>query len=267
MTASDYAAIVAALRAVPGVSDADVEPDADNGGLGLLRLGLTPGVDEVQVATNVGRLLRERFGLGVDADRVQLIEDPELDDEGGLASDEGHTDVHSGFGVGTGTRSGSAAQALDTDEVAPSRSGPSYAAQINVTDHHRSRVAIRRMQLVSSGLEVTSTVTLGYGDRAVSGVCTGTATPTGVHRAVAAATLRAVEQLVEGRARFETEGVEVTVTGGERTVVVAVTMVSDRGSDRLTGSATVREDVRQACIRAALDALNRRLEPILATLG
>src|SRR5437588_10102865 len=75
VTASDYAEIVAALRALPGVADADVEPDADGGGLGLLRLGLVPGVDEVQVATKVGRLLREQFGLGVDAERVQLIED------------------------------------------------------------------------------------------------------------------------------------------------------------------------------------------------
>ena len=72
---TDYAEIVAALRAVPGVADADVEPDADGGGLGLLRLGLAPGVDEVAVATSVGRLLREQFGLGVDADQVQLIED------------------------------------------------------------------------------------------------------------------------------------------------------------------------------------------------
>jgi chromate transport protein ChrA len=63
VTVSDFADIVAALRAVPGIADADVEPDAEGSGLGLLRLGLTPGVDEVQVATRVGRLLREQFGL------------------------------------------------------------------------------------------------------------------------------------------------------------------------------------------------------------
>src|SRR3954453_9926902 len=70
------AEIAEALRAVPGVADADVEADG-NGDLGLLRLGLVPGVDEVRVATDVGRLLRERFGLGVDAERVQLVEDTE----------------------------------------------------------------------------------------------------------------------------------------------------------------------------------------------
>ncbi len=214
MTVADYAEIVAALRAVPGVAEADVEPDEDGEGLGLLRLGLAPGVDEVQVATKVGRMLRERFGLGVDADQVQLIEDapmPEVPEQN------------------TGGR----------------------------------RPVISRMQLVSSGLEVTATVSLIYQDAVVRGESTGTATQTGVHRAVATAALRALEQLVDAKARFEVDQVEVAQGGKDRTVLVAVTMVSNGGTDRLTGTAVVREDVRQATIRAALDAVNRRLEPLL----
>jgi hypothetical protein len=213
VTVTDYAEIVAALRAVPGVADADVEPDADGGGLGLLRLGLNPGVDEVQVATKVGRLLRERFGLGVDAERVQLIEDA---------------------------------------------ANPEVPEQPN-----GRRPVISRMQLVSSGLDVTAVVHLSYHDRTVTGECTGTATQTGVHRAVATAALHAIEELIGGKARFEVDSVEVTPTGRDRTVLVVLTMVSGTGTDRLTGSAVVREDVRQAAIRAALDAVNRRLEPLL----
>lgn len=215
MTVADYAEIVAALRAVPGVAEADVEPDDEGGGLGLLRLGLAPGVDEVQVATTVGRMLRERFGLGVDADQVQLIEDA----------------------------------ATPTPEVPRQANG--------------RRPVISRMQLVSSGLEVTATVALIYQDAVVRGEATGTATQTGVHRAVATAALRALEQLVDAKARFEVDQVEVTPNGRDRTVLVAVTMVSGGGTDRLTGTAVVREDVRQATIRAALDAVNRRLEPLL----
>jgi hypothetical protein len=207
VTVSDYADIVAALRAVPGIADADVEPDADGSGLGLLRLGLTPGVDEVQVATRVGRLLREQFGLGVDAERVQLIEDA---------------------------------------------AAPEVPAQPN-----GRRPVISRMQLVSSGLDVTATVQLSYREHSVRGESTGTATQSGVHRAVATAALHAIEE------RFEVDHVEVTPTGRDRTVLVTVTMVSGTGTDRLTGSAVVREDVRQAAIRAALDAVNRRLEPLL----
>lgn len=215
MTASDYADIVAALRGVPGVAEADVEPDDEGGGLGLLRLGLAPGVDEVQVATKVGRLLREQFGLGVDADRVQLIEDA------------------------------------------------STAMEVPAQSEGGRRPVIARMQLVSSGLEVTAKVKLSHRDQIVEGQSTGTATQTGVHRAVATATLHAVEQLVGVQARFEVDHVEVANSGRDRTVLVTVTMVTGNGTDRLTGSAVVREDVRQATIRAALDAVNRRLELLL----
>jgi hypothetical protein len=216
VTVTDYGEIVAALRAVPGVADADVEPDGD-GGMGLLRLGLAPGFDEVQVATSVGRLLRERFGLGVDAERVQLVEDA----------------------------------AVPEEPIA--RNGTS----------RQERPAIQRMHLVSSGLDISASVTLGYADRSAVGEAQGTATQSGVQRAVALATLRAIESLVDGKARFDLDHLEVTQTGRDRTVVAGVTLVTPSGSERLTGAAVVREDVRQAVIRATLDGLNRRLGALL----
>jgi hypothetical protein len=217
----DNSELIAALRAVPGVSDADVQPDAD-GGLGTLRLDLEAGVDEAQVASSVGRLLREQFGLGVDADRVQVVEDAVLD-------------------------------VPDTLAVPLLPEQRSSAA----------RPAIARMHLVSSGLDVTASVTLSSGEETATGEARGSASQTGVHRAVATATLRAVEQLVEGQVRFELDHLEVTPMGNERTVVVALTLLTSRGAERLTGAAGVREDVRQAVIRATLDALNRRLEILL----
>ena len=222
MTVTDYREIVAALRDVPGVADADVEPD-DEGGMGLLRLALAPGVDEVAVATSVGRLLRERFGLGVDAERVQIVEDAELHPP------------------------------METDD------------NIDVP-HQRvgGRPAISRMHLVSSGLDVTATVPLTSEGRTASGDARGSASQSGVQRAVASATLRAVETLSGDIARFELDHLEVTHLGSDRMVVVALTMLSARGTERLTGAAAVREDVRQAVIRATLDALNRRLETLLA---
>jgi hypothetical protein len=217
VTVTDYDEIVAALRAVPGVADADVEPDAETGGMGLLRLGLAPGFDEVQVATSVGRLLRERFGLGVDAERVQLVEDAEAPD-----------DVFAG-----------------------------------VEPAVQQRPSIQRMHLVSSGLDISAEVTLGFADRSAVGEAQGTATQSGVQRAVALATLRAVEALVDGKARFDLDHLEVTQTGRDRTVVAGVTLVTPTGSERLTGAAVVREDVRQAVIRATLDGINRRLGALL----
>jgi hypothetical protein len=222
MSVTDFREIVAALRDVPGVADADVEPDAE-GGMGMLRLGLQAGVDEVAVATSVGRLLRERFGLGVDAERVQIVEDAE---------------IH-----------------------APNPAEPDIAVP-----HQRvaGRPAISRMHLVSSGLDVTATVTLTSDGRTASGESRASASQSGVQRAVAGATLRAVEELSGDIARFELDHLEISQLGSERTVLVALTMLSSRGTERLTGAATVREDVRQAVIRATLDALNRRLETLLS---
>jgi hypothetical protein len=212
---ADYRDVVAALRDVPGVAEADVEPD-DEGGLGVLRLGLQPGVDEVEVATTVGRLLREQFGLGVDADRVQIVEDADIP-----------------------------------------------VVERGMVPLQRVRPAINRMHLVSSGLDVTATVTLSSGERLHAGEARGTASQAGVQRAVANATLRAVEELLDGAVRFELDHLEVSTVGAERTVLVSLSMVSARGSERLTGAAAVREDVRQAVIRSTLDALNRRLETLL----
>lgn len=211
--------LVEALRAVPGVTDADVSPDPE-GGFGTLKLDLEPGVDEAEVASTVGRLLRDQFGLGVDADRVQIVED-----------------------------------ALSPDRAPEASAVPSQRA---------ARPSIARMHLVSSGLDVTASVTLSSGDRTAVGEARGAASQTGVHRAVAAATLRAVEQLVDGQVRFELDHLEITPMGNERTVLVSLALLTSKGTERLTGAAGVREDVRQAVIRATLDALNRRLEMILS---
>lgn len=223
MSVMDNSELIAALRAVPGVSDADVTPDGQ-GGLGTLKLDLEAGVDEAAVASSVGRLLREQFGLGVDADHVQVVEDAVVD-------------------------------SLDDDAEGVL---PDLPAQRSA-----QRPSIARMHLVSSGLDVTASVTLSSGAGKATGEARGAASQTGVHRAVATATLRAVELLVEGQVRFELEHLEVTPMGTERTVVVALTLLSSRGTERLTGAAAVREDVRQAVIRATLDALNRRLEVLL----
>jgi hypothetical protein len=72
-TAVSIDEVLLALRSIPGVRSADIGDD-DSGGAGLLRLDLEGNVDEVEVATSVGRLLRERFGLGVDAGQVQMVE-------------------------------------------------------------------------------------------------------------------------------------------------------------------------------------------------
>ena len=236
----ETAAVVAALRAVAGVTDAEILPDP-RGGPGTLRLQLASGADEVVVGTRVSRLLRERFGLGVDADRVQIYEEaPASPLE--VVPDE---DLRGG-----------------QDGAAPSADETATAGAV---DERGPRLLIQRMQLVSAREGVTSEVTLELGGRAHTGSSGAASTPSSVHRSVALATLRAVEEAVFGRLRFELEHLETAMLGTDRAVVVEVSMITRHGSERLTGVSAVREDARQAVIRATLNALNRRIETYLVS--
>jgi hypothetical protein len=351
--------LVTALLGVEGVAGASVEPLGD--GPGTLRLQLTPGSDEVAVAGAVNRLLRSRFGLAVDADRVQVLEEtgrPAVSarlERTPIAAARPAPRVTSPFprpfasvarveparkdparnepirneppskepastqpastqpastqpastqpastqpaSNGSGRTEEDRKESARTQpwrEVKPAGQEPpatSPAATRAPTEvfvevdsipeegesalelgegdtpagqpTRRGRLAIQRVQLLSAGLGVAVTVTLGMDGETFPGEAEGSATTSGVHRSVAAATLRAVEQVVQGGARFEVDQVELTRLGADQTVLVLVTMLTGRSTQRLTGAAVVREDVRQAVIRAVLAAVNRRLEVLL----
>ncbi len=130
----------------------------------------------------------------------------------------------------------------------------------------RPRLLIERMQLVAADLGVETEVTLAFGSERWTGRADAAATPTSVHRSVAVATLRAVGKCVGSSVRLELEHLETPPLGVDRAVVVEISMVTRRGAERLTGVSAIREDVRQAVIRATLDAVNRRLETQLLSV-
>jgi hypothetical protein len=273
----DTASVVAALRAVTGVADAEILPDP-SGGPGTLRLQLAPGADEVLVATTVHRVLGDRFGLGVDAGRVQVVEEAvtrrgeapggrpaePMDAPGDAEGDvplapprvpPSHLTVAP---APEGTEGAPAGEAeAEADQLA--EEGPAAVAEPAAS----TRLLIHRMQLVSARDGVTSEVTLELSGAEHTGSAAAATTTTSVHRSVALATLRAVERALDGRVRFELEHLESAALGSDRAVVVEVSMITKVGSERLTGVSAVREDARQAVIRATLDALNRRIDPYL----
>ncbi|MCU0265625.1 MAG: hypothetical protein MUC45_05810 [Actinomycetia bacterium] len=283
---SEAGDVVAALRAVPGVADAEIIPD-DVGGPGTLRLQLSQGADEVAVATAVHRILGEQFGLGVDAGRVQVLEEsvpprparptpapapePEVEPEPEPEPEsEPEPQVEAGpWRPATPppppppppppARPPLSAvpdrQQATVDVVTPAATEPPVPP----------RLLIQRMQLVSAHLGVTTEVTLVLAERAFTGSADAAATPTSVQRAVAHATLRAVEASIDRVARFELEHLETAALGSDRAVVVELSMITRYGTERLTGVSTVRDDARQAVVRATLDALNRRIESYLVS--
>jgi hypothetical protein len=276
--------LLEALRSVPGVASADIEADDRPEGAGTLRLQLSAGADEVQVATSVNRVLREQFGLAVDANRVQVVEEsvparPSVEAPAAAVPPPPAPEPVAAPGRARPTLT--AVPGYLDDPVAEVPADPpttSDGAETSETvAEYRSdegaepqearppRILIQRMQLVSAGLGVTTEVTLAWAGEPFAGESAAAATPSSVHRSVAQATLRAVESVVGGLARFELEQLEINQLGPDRAVVVVVSMLTKVGSERLTGVSVVREDVRQAVIRATLDSLNRRIESLLQT--
>ena len=269
--------LVSALLGVPGVAAAAVEPT--DAGPGTLRLQLLPGADEVGVAGAVNRILRSRFGLAVDADRVRVLGEPDP----AVPADVPAVDVPDvAPGAAPDDWAPGRADVLDDADALlealrrtmppapppakPSRPAEAARGSAPAAPTARPRLVIERVQLVSAGLTTSVTVVLGVGGaggRSVQGCADGTATTGSLHRSVAAATLRAVEAAAGDGVRFDVEHVEVARTGTDRTALVVVTMVTERATQRLSGASVVREDVRQAVIRAVLAAVNRRVEPLI----
>ena len=264
VTISDHRDLVAALLGVPGVAAAAVEPLG--GGPGTLRLQLVSGADEVDVAGAVNRLLRSRFGLAVDADRVRVLEGsgPASTGLAGTPVERTPAPVREPAAEApNGRRSRSEPPPASAPAPAPAAAPTAAPAATSVAS--TGRLVIERVQLVSAGLGVSVSVTLRSGVRAVVGEAEGAATTLALNRTVAEATLRAVETVVGQDVRFFVEHVELAATGDERTALVVLSMLTDRATQRLSGASVVREDVRQAVIRAVLAAVNRRVEPMLAT--
>jgi hypothetical protein len=277
VTLSDHRDLVAALLGVPGVAAASVEPQG--GGPGTLRLQLSSGADEVDVAGAVNRLLRSQFGLAVDADRVRVLEQtggragaaapaaPQLATVAPLAPvaaarGRGAKAAPSATSAQESAGGGDTADPPDTAAAGTPSGADPAASSVGVPLAHR-RLVIERVQLVSADLGVTVSVGLRSGELSFAGESEGAATTSALLRSIAAATLRAVEQVVAGAARFDVEHVEIASTGEEQTALVVVSMVTARGNQRLSGASVVRDDARQAVIRAVLAAVNRRLGPLM----
>ena len=239
--------LVEALRQIDGVAEAEIVDDAS--GVGTLRLALVPGADEVGVAMEVNRVLRDGFGLGVDAGRVQVVEETWPAPDASVLSEP--------------------VPAVEPQPVPASTSGSTSlptihsarVAQAGLTGGRR--LSIRRLQLVSSGTGISTAVSLGLGPDTFVGQADAESAVESVQHAVAVATMRAVESVAGPGIQIDIERVDVSPLGAEWVALAVVLLTEGDRTDRLTGASVVREDVRQAVIRASLDAVNRRVEDVL----
>jgi hypothetical protein len=123
-----------------------------------------------------------------------------------------------------------------------------------------NRVAIDRVVVAQSGLQVTVEVALRDGDDELVGRTECASTPSARNRGVAQATLEAARPLIGPGLVVELEGVDVADVFGRRVAVSLVHLRDNRNELTLAGSALVRDDEAGAIARSVLDALNRTID-------
>lgn len=146
----------------------------------------------------------------------------------------------------------------DSDDA---ESGPapaqrqSQAPAVRQGGRSDSRPALRRVALTSSSWKSQAEVALGDPDNEVVGHSSSEKTPHGL-KVLAEATLEAVRSMVtEVEFRLKTAAL-VTVSGQEAVLVI----VQEENKFDVLGAALTRGGpVTETCVRATLDAVNRRL--------
>lgn len=121
-----------------------------------------------------------------------------------------------------------------------------------------SRPALRRVALTSSSWTSQAEVALGGPGNEVVGKSSSEKTPHGL-KVLAEATLEAVRSLVS-EVEFKLQTAALVTVGGQEAVLV---IVQEEGNFDVLGAALTRGGpVTETCVRATLDAVNRRLANI-----
>lgn len=122
-----------------------------------------------------------------------------------------------------------------------------------------ARAVIEEIGLTQAGRNVTAHVAMRDGEDVHRGTAQGPPSASGRNRAIAQATVAAIQPLVGERSLVDLEGVDVVDVLGRQVALALLQVRSARAELTLSGSAVVREAVPDAIARSVLDALNRTL--------
>ncbi len=125
------------------------------------------------------------------------------------------------------------------------------------------RAAIRDLQVHRDARSVQVTVVLAHGERSEEGRAVSVPTSHGTLRAVAEATVAALRALTGGAMLVGIERVSAKHGEDAPIATVMLSLLTRRGEERLLGASIIRDGPERAVLRATLDALNRRVTPLL----
>lgn len=121
-----------------------------------------------------------------------------------------------------------------------------------------------RPKLVSVSLRTLNTmaevkVELSAQDEIMEGISSGTSTNYNKLRLFVDATISALSGFMMDKLVFATEDVSITCLGKHQVVQVAISLITPVGEQTLVGCAMVKNDEREAVVKATLDAVNRKM--------
>lgn len=221
---------------------------------------------------------RERLSRAVEDALAGLAADPTDDEpdtgdtDDAAEPDAGDTD--DAVEAATVAEDPAPAPVTDADPATPSASTATPPAATSstavpgpdVATSRPPRAVIEHLEVRRGTDTVEVTVTLRHETHTASGTARAVSTSKGRMRATAEATVAAMHALVRTALVVGVDRIVLTDAGDDVTVSVVLTMVTAGDEQRLLGGAIVRDDTdaEGAVVRATLDALNRRVIPLLA---
>jgi hypothetical protein len=121
------------------------------------------------------------------------------------------------------------------------------------------RLRLQGVQLTIEGVRALCRVELEWDGQSIVGEAEGPASTTNRRHLPAAATFAALEQRFRVGHALALEDVVLCQIGGRTVALVSASVLGREGEQILVGCCLVRGDEREAIVRAALDAVNRRL--------
>ena len=121
----------------------------------------------------------------------------------------------------------------------------------------QSRIRFGSVNLYLDGARAQAQVELRWKSILRMGNASGWCSREGAQRLVAAATVAALQEFLDGDVALGVEEVEVVRMGGHEVVIVGLALLTHRQEKILTGCCTVGRDLPQAVVLATLSALNR----------
>ncbi len=133
----------------------------------------------------------------------------------------------------------------------------------NIKQKNIRRIKLCEINVKVNGDSLECISKLSYGKNEATSNVESTNTPSSRKNAVAQSVLNGIRKLFNIQEHFIVKDVILNTLENMTFISVVVEIKTDKTIDRAVGSAIVKTDINEAVGKAALDAVNRRIEKII----